>query len=165
MERDALIERYAKKIFGFACQKSQNRQEAEDLSQSILAKLCEVPWEKKAIADMDGYIYRICLNTYYTRQRKEARYWTCVDYDALPERPDDGRTPEEAFLLGEDLRKLRREVMRLCRLRREAIVLFYYEHKSSREIAARLGMKTAAVKTSLYRTRKHLAQKLEEEGY
>ena len=54
MERDALIERYAKKIFGFACQKSQNRQEAEDLSQSILAKLCEVPWEKKAIADMDG---------------------------------------------------------------------------------------------------------------
>ena len=27
MERDALIERYAKKIFGFACQKSQNRQE------------------------------------------------------------------------------------------------------------------------------------------
>ena len=46
-----------------------------------------------------------------------------------PERPDDGRTPEKAFLLGEDLRKLRREVMRLCRLRREAIVLFYYEHK------------------------------------
>lgn len=36
MERDALIERYAKKIFGFACQKTQNRQEAEDLSQSIL---------------------------------------------------------------------------------------------------------------------------------
>ena len=33
------------------------------------------------------------------------------------------------------------------------------------EIAARLGMKTAAVKTSLYRTRKRLAQKLEEEGY
>ncbi len=57
-----------------------------------------------------------------------------------PERPDDGRTPEKAFLLGEDLRKLRREVMRLCRLRREAIVLFYYEHKSSREIAARLGV-------------------------
>ena len=35
MERDALIERYAKKIFGFACQKTQNRQEAEDLSQSM----------------------------------------------------------------------------------------------------------------------------------
>ena len=32
------------------------------------------------------------------------------------------------------------------------------------EIAARLGMKTAAVKTSLHRTRKHLLQKLKEEG-
>ena len=161
MERDALIERYAKKIFGFACQKSQNRQEAEDLSQSILAKLCEVPWEKKAIADMDGYIYRICLNTYYTRQRKEARYWTCVDYDALPERPDDGRTPEEAFLLGEDLRKLRREVMRLCRLRREAIVLFYYEHKSSREIAARLGVPESTLRWHLGEARHRLKERMD----
>lgn len=161
MERDALIERYAKKIFGFACQKTQNRQEAEDLSQSILAKLCEVPWEKKAIADMDGYIYRICLNTYYTRQRKEARYWTCVDYDALPERPDDGRTPEEAFLLGEDLRKLRREVMRLCRLRREAIVLFYYEHKSSREIAARLGVPESTLRWHLGEAKHRLKERMD----
>lgn len=91
---------------------------------------------------MDGYIYRICL-TPITPGAQRAQYWTCVDYDALPERPDDGRTPEEAFLLGEDLQKLRREVMRLCRLRREAIVLFYYEHKSSREIAARLGVPEA----------------------
>ena len=36
---------------------------------------------------------------------------------------------------------------------------------TAEEIAARLGMKTAAVKTSLYRTRKRLAQKLEEEVY
>ena len=161
MEQDALIERYAKKIFGFACQKSQNRQEAEDLSQSILAKLCEVPWEKKAIADMDGYIYRICLNTYYTRQRKEARYWTCVDYDALPERPDGGRTPEEAFLLGEDLQKLRHEVMRLCRLRREAIVLFYYEHKSSREIAARLGVPESTLRWHLGEAKHRLKERMD----
>lgn len=161
MERDALIERYAKKIFGFACQKSQNRQEAEDLSQSILAKLCEVPWEKKAIADMDGYIYRICLNTYYTRQRKEARYWTCVDYDALPERPDGGRTPEEAFLFSEDLQKLRHEVMRLCRLRREAIVLFYYEHKSSREIAERLGVPESTLRWHLGKAKHRLKERMD----
>lgn len=134
MQRDTLIERYAKKVFGFAVRKSNSRQDAEDLSQSILTALCETDWEKKAIADMDGYIYRICLNTYYTRLRKAARYWECVDYDALPEQADGSKTPEEALLHREDLQKLRREVMRLCRLRREAIVLFYYEHKSGREI-------------------------------
>ena len=143
MQRDTLIERYAKKVFGFAVRKSNSRQDAEDPSQSILTALCETDWEKKAIADMDGYIYRICLNTYYTRLRKTARYWECVDYDALPEQADGSKTPEEALLHREDLQKLRREVMRLCRLRREAIVLFYYEHKSGREIAERLGVPKA----------------------
>ena len=39
MQRDTLIERYAKKVFGFAVRKSNSRQDAEDLSQSILTAL------------------------------------------------------------------------------------------------------------------------------
>ena len=50
---------------------------------------------------------------------------------------------------------------------RERVIFLgrYFYALTAEEIAARLGMKTAAVKTSLYRTRKRLAQKLEEEGY
>lgn len=51
--------------------------------------------------------------------------------------------------------------------KRERVIFLgrYFYALTAEEIAARLGMKTAAVKTSLYRTRKRLAQKLEEEGY
>lgn len=161
MQRDTLIERYAKKVFGFAVRKSNSRQDAEDLSQSILTALCETDWEKKAIADMDGYIYRICLNTYYTRLRKAARYWECVDYDALPEQADGSKTPEEALLHREDLQKLRREVMRLCRLRREAIVLFYYEHKSGREIAERLGVPESTLRWHLGEAKHRLKERMD----
>ena len=50
--------------------------------------------------------------------------------------------------------------------KRERVIFLgrYFYALTAEEIAARLGMKTAAVKSSLYRTRKHLLQKLKEEG-
>ena len=51
--------------------------------------------------------------------------------------------------------------MRLCRLRREAIVLFYYEHKSSREIAARLGVPESTLRWHLGEAKHRLKERMD----
>ena len=81
--------------------------------------------------------------------------------ECLPGESDPARTAEN--------RELLRSIDAFLSLlpKRERVIFLgrYFYALTAEEIAARLGMKTAAVKTSLYRTRKRLAQKLEEEGY
>ena len=81
--------------------------------------------------------------------------------ECLPGGSDPARTAEN--------RELLRSIDAFLSLlpKRERVIFLgrYFYALTAEEIAARLGMKTAAVKTSLYRTRKRLAQKLEEEGY
>ena len=81
--------------------------------------------------------------------------------ECLPGGSDPARTAEN--------RELLRSIDAFLSLlpERERVIFLgrYFYALTAEEIAARLGMKTAAVKTSLYRTRKRLAQKLEEEGY
>ena len=80
--------------------------------------------------------------------------------ECLPGRDDPAQTVEN--------RELFRSIDAFLSLlpERERVIFLgrYFYALTAEEIAARLGMKTAAVKTSLHRTRKHLLQKLKEEG-
>ena len=81
--------------------------------------------------------------------------------ECLPGGSDPARTAENNELL----RSIDAFLSLLPKRERVIFLGRYFYALTAEEIAARLGMKTAAVKTSLYRTRKRLAQKLEEEGY
>ena len=134
-----------------------------DLSQSILTALCETDWEKKAIADMDGYIYRICLNTYYTRLRKAARYWECVDYDALPEQADGSKTPEEALLHRKckPSKAAPRGDAAVQTPPRSDCAVLLRARKLSREIAERLGVPESTLRWHLGEAKHRLKERMD----
>ena len=81
-------------------------------------------------------------------------------FECLPGRDDPAQTVENRELL----RCIEAFLSSLPKRERVIFLGRYFYALTAEEIAARLGMKTAAVKSSLYRTRKHLLQKLKEEG-
>lgn len=163
MQRDTLIERYAKKVFGFAVRKSNSRQDAEDLSQSILTALCETDWEKKAIADMDGYIYRICLNTYYTRAAAKAA--AVLGMRGLRRTSRAGgrkQDTEEARCTARTFKSCAARMMRRADSAAKRLLLFYYRaQKRPAEIAERLGVPESTLRWHLGEAKHRLKERMD----
>lgn len=158
---EELIREYAKKIYGFAYSKTGNPSDADDLSQEIVLSLCTIPFAEKQIGNMDAYIFRVCQYTWAKFLRKNKTSWECIgtdDYLDFLEFPDD--TEEEAAKQ-ELYEKLRREIMYLGKVRREAIILFYYDGKSGEEISEAFGIPAATVRWHLHSAKKELKERIE----
>ena len=158
---EKLIEQYAKKIYGFAYGKTGNTHDAEDLSQSILLTLCKIDFAGKDIADMDGYIFRVCNYTWSNFLRKNKSMWHAASYADELENSESDENLEEELVKNETYMKLRRELMYLSRMKREITIMFYYDGKSGKEIAEKLGIPTATVRWHLGEAKKTLKERIE----
>lgn len=158
---ESLIGEYAKKIYGFAYSKTQNPYDADDLSQEIVFALCGIAFPEKQIKNMDAYVYKICRYTWskYLRKNKPARDSLCGN-DCIVFM-DDGSNIENDFITAEICSKLRQEIMYLNKIRREAIILFYYENKSGKEISTLLGIPAATVRWHLHTAKNILKERME----
>jgi len=161
---ESLISEYAKKIYGFAYSKTRDTFEADDLSQEIVLALCGIAFPEKQIDNMDAYIYKICRYTWskYLRKNKPHRESLCgnecIDF------VEDDCSVENDFIAAELCDKLRREIMYLGKIRREAIILFYYDGKSGEEISAFLGIPAATVRWHLHKAKNELKERFELTG-
>ena len=161
---ESIITRYAKKIYGFAYSKTHNYNDACDLSQDILLEVCKTDFTKKEIADLDGYIYRLCQYTWSNHVRKNKSHWDNTFYcDVVPDVLSD-ESLEEQVLKTDLYDNLRREVMFLAKTKRDVTVMFYYEGKSSREISEILGIPDATVRWHLGEAKKKIREKIEMEN-
>lgn len=158
---DALIKAYAKKIYGFAYAKTNNCHDADDLSQEIVLSLCTITFDGRRIGNMDAYIYRVCRYTWskYLRKNKPpAEFVGGTEFFDRMQSEDGESGGAEAR---EYWDRLRREIMFLGRIRREAIILFYYDGKSGDEISAILGIPAATVRWHLHRAKNELRERIE----
>ena len=158
---EKLTEQYAKKIYGFAYGKTGNTHDAEDLSQSILLTLCKIDFEGKDIADMDGYIWRVCNYTWSNFLRKNKPVWNSASYADELENSASDDTLEEELIKSETYIKLRRELMYLSRMKREITIMFYYDGKSGKDIAAYFGIPAATVRWYLGEAKKTLKERID----
>jgi RNA polymerase sigma-70 factor (sigma-E family) len=121
-----------------------NRQDAEDLLQTALAKTY-LAWDR--INDkgaVDAYVRRVLVNTQtsWWRRRKIDEYPT----DELPE------IATEDVTVDHELRDaLWRALGRLPRRQRAMVVLRYYEDLTEVETAEALGVSGGTVKSTVYR--------------
>lgn len=163
MMNDDIISGYAKKIYGFACSKTSNPYDADDLSQEILLELCKTDFSRRNIVSMDAYIYSVCRYTCAKVIKRRKRDGLCCEYvdeEALSDiaEEEDGGVSEETF------EKLRREIMYLGRTRREAMILFWYEGKSGEEISSLLGITPSCVRWHLHKAKIELKERMEMEN-
>ena len=158
---DAMIRRYAEKIYGFAYSKTGKTSDAADLSQEILLNLCTADFS--GVENMDAFVHTVCRYTWSKFLRKNKPAWDAVTVSGkLEDYVDftDHRTPEECVTERETYDRLHREVVYLSGVRREIIVLYYYDRMNAAEIGERLGLAPSTVRWHLSKIRSDLKERI-----
>lgn len=161
MDINELVEKYAKKIYGFAYSKTHNYHDSQDLSGNIVLTLCEIDWSSKQISDMDGYIYKICQYSWSNFVRTNKPYWEGCGYmDEAYSKPDDSDALQN-MINTELYKKLRQEIMYLSENKRKCTIMHYYDGLTLNDISKKLQIPLSTVKWYLGESKKLLKEKIE----
>ena len=158
----ALLQRYEGKIYRLCCALLRDRMQAEDAAQESLVRIWKSLAGYDGRASLSSWIYAITRNRCLTAlERRKVM-------DSLS---DDATETEVAALASADdgspddrTEQLRELVESLPERLRRTVVLYYFEERSTSEVAAMLGCPEGTVKTHLHRARAALASELERRG-
>ncbi len=159
---ETLVKRYESKIYRLCYALLRNGAQAEDAAQESLVRIWKSLDTFEGRSSFSSWIYTITRNRCLTAlERRKATDWVS-DHEletqmadlAAPagEAPDDpsGQLRELVELLPERLRRV--------------LLLYYFEERSTSEVALMLGCPEGTVKTHLYRARAALAEQLRRRG-
>ena len=161
---DTMVNKYAKKIFGFAFSKTKNTHQAEDLSQEILCALMDALARQDDIADLDGFVYTVANYTWCNFLRRNKRHWHHLDVENL-HHVDAGHNVEADAVNTLLLEKMQAQIHYLTNLHRQITILFYYENKTSQDIAQLLDISHSTIRWHLTEIKKKLKAGIEMGEY
>lgn len=125
---------------------------ADDIAQESYIKAFIALDSLKEVSHFNAWIYRIGYNTFINHKRKEIRY---VQPEAAADVASSDRA-DDAFRY----QALYHALSQLGEKERTAILLFYMEDYSTKDIATLIGCKVEAVRQLLTRGRGHLRELL-----
>ena len=157
--RDSLItefvENYMQKLFYFCLKKTDNNEEAEELTQDIAVNILEALNKGMIPTSFSAWVWQIARNRYAVWAEKKHRRNESVtgsdigDYEIADERD----SVLDELLRSEQMGLLRRELAFIKSEYRDLLVAYYIEDKSVREIADKLALSISAVQQRLHRAR------------
>ncbi|MFM9996962.1 MAG: RNA polymerase sigma factor [Phycisphaerales bacterium] len=158
---DALVERFAPRLFSFLLRRVGSRQDAEDLTQETFVRA----WRRLETYDPERrfstWLFTIGVRlaaAHYRRRRPE----TGLIGDQTDHGTDDASADAAARDSGSRLWRLAEET--LTRDQFSALWLRYAEDAGVEEIARVLGKSRVGVRVMLFRARARLGRRLEEAG-
>ena len=137
-----------------------DRQEAEDLVQEVfLENFEDCKYKGKTDATMETYLFSCIKNRAYDKYQATKKYtYSRIDNekqeDLLQDYYFEDKEATEEY--NNTIKTLRRELKKLNPQQAEAINLFYFQKKSQKEIAQKLGCNTGAVEQLIYRAKKKI---------
>ncbi len=148
---EALVGRYHRVLFGVAYRMVNDREDAEDITQTAFLKA----YQKLATFDpaykFFSWLYRILLNeALNVLQRRRER--VALDANLV----SGARNPEEELEVRERGRIVQKALMRLSEPHRQVLVLRHYGSLSYRDIGTVLGIPEQTVKSRLFAARQEL---------
>jgi len=159
---EALLQRYEGKIYRLCCALLRDRTQAEDAAQESLLRVWKAFDAYDGRAALSSWIYAITRNRCLTALERRKAMDSLSDSEVEAEvaglgSPDEGPADERSGQL--------RELVNLLpeRLRR-TLVLYYFEERSTSEVALMLGCPEGTVKTHLFRARAALMGQLKKRG-
>jgi RNA polymerase sigma-70 factor (ECF subfamily) len=133
-----------------------NRQDAEDVLQTIFVRLIQREIPPDLWKNPKGYLYRAAVNLSLNVVRSRKRQSLTGDVEQLEAQAPASRSTEE----DEIRRNLRDAVARLKPKAVEMLILRYAENYSDAEIAKLLGKSRGTIAVTLYRARARLKKAL-----
>ena len=146
------VKRNNRRVFLLALSFTRQRQDAEDVMQTVFLKLWKHPAAFTDETHMDKWLTKVTVNE--SRSLLRARAREPISFEELEALGAVAEQPEERELIA--------AVMQLPEPLRAVIHLHYYEDLPVKEIAGLLNISQAAVKMRLVRGRKQLQSLLEE---
>jgi RNA polymerase sigma-70 factor (ECF subfamily) len=142
-----------------------NYEDAEDAAHEAIIKMYKGIGKLRDPAAINAWIERIVRNESITLYRSKANRRDDVDIEdediSLAIADDDRDFLPEAYIEDSQLREnLYRTVMSLSLAKREAVIMYYYEGLSYKEIAEITGTSPKTVSTNLMKARIALKKKL-----
>ncbi len=153
---------YLKPVFGFALKKCKSIEDAEDLSQEIMAKVYVALMKRDDIEDVSKFIWTIahnCLSNYY-RDNNHSFAGVPID-DVEDYLYDDTQSVESSLIEREEISRLYSEIAYLSKLQRRIVIMYYYENKNQEKIAEELTIPVGTVKWHLFEAKKELKRGME----
>ena len=165
---DTLVRQYERQIFRVAQHITQNREDAEDITQDAFLKAYEKLAQFQGNSKFSTWLTRIAVNESLMRLRKRKTSKTVsMDQDvqteegAIPRDFAEWRpNPEQTFDQAELSDILRRTIQGLPPGFRTVFTLRDIENLSTEETAQALGLSIPAVKSRLLRARLQLRERL-----
>ena len=149
---DALAKKYMDMIYRLAFSWLKSPADADDVVQEVLLRLYRTDRKFESEEHVKNWLMKVTVNECRKVWRRPSRSHENIE-DYIETLVFEERSCRELF----------EAVMQLDRPKRTAVVLYYIEGYSIREIAALLGLPSGTVGTRLARARKELAQYLKEE--
>lgn len=164
---EKIITEYGKDIYSFCRHLACNVQEADDLYQDTFLKAIEQCEKIDGTETVKNYLLSIAVGLWKNRKRKYAWRARIAPMESLSEREDlisqeEGEALlEDDFLVKEEARIVRHQVMQLPDRLRICVLLFYMQELSVAEISDVLRIPSGTVKSRLHQARKQLKKDLE----
>ncbi len=151
----SLYEEHAPAVYRFALFLSGHASDADDVTAETFARAFTASGEIRT-ATVRAYLFTIARNVYLHGRRRVRR-----DAPLSETLPDPGRSPETDAASREALAGLLAALSQLGESDRAALLMRGQDDMSIDEIAAALGLSTAAVKVKIHRARLKLAALLD----
>jgi len=124
----------------------KNKAQVDDIFQDFFLSLVYKPIPQD-VKNIKGYLYRAIINDIIDATRRVEKYWNHVHkYSEYLEIPINKRTPENAFIDMEETNKMFGLIKgQLTSTQYQAMALRYGTHHSIKEVAEKMGVKSASV--------------------
>lgn len=159
---DSLFEVYSSRLYAFALKYLKNESDAQELVQEVFVKVWENRKALKSELSFKSYLFTISLNHIRRHFNKKAialRYLESLQYNADGE--DDAPFNNEDYETA--MKKINLIIEEMPPRRREIFMKSKLEGKSSKTIAAELGITSGTVDNHISEAIHHLRSRLKNE--
>jgi RNA polymerase sigma-70 factor (ECF subfamily) len=168
-----LADAYGSKIHQLAFRHMKNREDAEEVAQDVLLKICRKIAAFRGDSALSSWIYRITFNTAMSRLRtvrfsrpaEVPEHMLHAEPEAAPAAPrrepaDWSALPDDTYLRSQVRQRLQRAMTELAPIYRKPVVLRDVHGLSTEEASDVLGLKPQTLKSRLHRGRIALRARL-----
>ena len=152
-----LLDRYSRSVFSLIVRITNNREDAEELTQDVFLKAFRSLSSFQGNSLFSTWLYRIAYNVAISASRKKKQTWLTIEESMIDNVSEDEINDDiEQLEKEEQLSRLEQALEQLLPDERAFVSLFYMQAKKADEIATITGLSISNVKTKLHRIRKKL---------
>lgn len=161
-----VIHKKLEALFGFSMKRTDNRTDAEDLTQDIIIEVYRSYAKLKYYEGpeaLEGWIWALARHTYcrWLNNKKKNNVVYIEGNICINNAMGVGFSIDDNFVREEELNILRKEISLLSKNYRDIIVLYYLENKTCKQIADISALSLSTVKWRLHEAKRIIKERIE----